>query len=460
MNPAWVEDVSAIRPIELQKNSELKYLYSLWIIHQDKFSLLKKIPHPPPTPNSVLVPVFTQSGELVDLGINYACPCKTFLHFSSCARSQKAKKDTEAAVRDVQIPEVDPEVISWHVGLIVRVDGDGVDVISVSVGKHSSRGHLHHQIHGLQYRNLEKTRGAPLHLSRLLTSGILILWQQKRQLKIILLRLNYYLINSPKCQKHISNSATFPAFWWHFLRFFTCSLFTFFSLKFKFIKQTHLRIELVMQNTLCDKSRLVSTLLPVARLWYSSAQLEIKDFAIPHALTHTHVYLVPVTHFSTCKRSCIHWPRFIGQLWKERWKEGGRGRGGRKEGGKPVRRWLWRCLWCGLPHPSGCIPPAVCLVHSPSTTWWFCLENRHKMKSQDSLDSHQSNSSQPLRFFLWWDAAPRWYFLRFCCLSALKKDWEKHRPIQQSLGVKALFDDKFKSNSSLKISFALFICHR
>lgn len=57
-------------------------------------------------------------------------------------------KDTEAAVGDVQVPEVDPQVIGWHVGLVVGVDRDGVDVVGVGVGKHSPGAHLHHQVHG------------------------------------------------------------------------------------------------------------------------------------------------------------------------------------------------------------------------------------------------------------------------------------------------------------------------
>lgn len=66
-------------------------------------------------------------------------------------------KDTEAAVGDVQVPEVDPQVISWHVGLIVGVDRDGVDVIGVGVGEHSARAHFHHQVHRPQHWHLEKS---------------------------------------------------------------------------------------------------------------------------------------------------------------------------------------------------------------------------------------------------------------------------------------------------------------
>lgn len=69
--------------------------------------------------------------------------------------TRQPTKDTEAAVGDVQMPEVDPQVISRHVGLIVGVDGDGVDVVGVGVGKHSPRAHLHHQVHWHQHRHLK-----------------------------------------------------------------------------------------------------------------------------------------------------------------------------------------------------------------------------------------------------------------------------------------------------------------
>jgi hypothetical protein len=41
---------------------------------------------------------------------------------------------TETLITDVQIPEVDPEVICGDVRLLVGINGDGVDVISVCVG--------------------------------------------------------------------------------------------------------------------------------------------------------------------------------------------------------------------------------------------------------------------------------------------------------------------------------------
>lgn len=63
-------------------------------------------------------------------------------------------KDTEAAVCDVQVPHIDAEVISGQVGLPIAVDRDGVDMVSVSVGEHSSGADLYHQIRGLQHRHL------------------------------------------------------------------------------------------------------------------------------------------------------------------------------------------------------------------------------------------------------------------------------------------------------------------
>lgn len=78
----------------------------------------------------------------------------------------RPRKDTEAAVGDVQMPEVDPQVVRRHVGLVVGVDRDGVDVVGVGVGEHSARAHFHHQVHGLQHwhlgqSSLSEQRGGP-----------------------------------------------------------------------------------------------------------------------------------------------------------------------------------------------------------------------------------------------------------------------------------------------------------
>lgn len=79
----------------------------------------------------------------------------SFVHLKNF--SALISEDTEAAVGDVQMPEVDPQVIGWHVGLVVGVDGDGVDVVGVGVGEHSARAHLHHEVHRLQHRHLDKS---------------------------------------------------------------------------------------------------------------------------------------------------------------------------------------------------------------------------------------------------------------------------------------------------------------
>ena len=59
-------------------------------------------------------------------------------------------KDTEALVGDLQMPEVDPEIVSGHVGLLVTVDRDGVDVVGVCVGENPAWRRLHHEFHGLE----------------------------------------------------------------------------------------------------------------------------------------------------------------------------------------------------------------------------------------------------------------------------------------------------------------------
>lgn len=71
-------------------------------------------------------------------------------------------KDTKTLIGYFKVPEVNPQVISWHVGLIVAVDWYRVDVICVCVGKYSSRGGLHHQVHGSQDRHLGWKRNKSL----------------------------------------------------------------------------------------------------------------------------------------------------------------------------------------------------------------------------------------------------------------------------------------------------------
>lgn len=68
----------------------------------------------------------------------------------------KKTKDTEAAISDLQIPEVNAQVICRQVSLTVTVDWDGVDMVGVSIGKHSSRAGFHHQVHGPEYWYLRR----------------------------------------------------------------------------------------------------------------------------------------------------------------------------------------------------------------------------------------------------------------------------------------------------------------
>lgn len=65
-------------------------------------------------------------------------------------------KDTEAPICDSQMPEVNPEIIRWHVCLTVTVDGYWVDMIGVTISKDSPGSDFYHQIHGFQYRHLPK----------------------------------------------------------------------------------------------------------------------------------------------------------------------------------------------------------------------------------------------------------------------------------------------------------------
>lgn len=59
-------------------------------------------------------------------------------------------KDTKTLIGYLKVPQINPQVISRHVGLVVAVDRYGVDVVRVRIGKHSSWGGLHHQVHRSQ----------------------------------------------------------------------------------------------------------------------------------------------------------------------------------------------------------------------------------------------------------------------------------------------------------------------
>lgn len=66
-----------------------------------------------------------------------------------------SRKDTEAAVSDAQMPHIDTQVISGQVGFPITVDRDGVDMIGMTIGEHSSGADLDHQIGGFQYWHLQ-----------------------------------------------------------------------------------------------------------------------------------------------------------------------------------------------------------------------------------------------------------------------------------------------------------------
>lgn len=70
------------------------------------------------------------------------------------AAGWRAPKDTKTLICDFKVPQVYPQVVRRHVGLVVAVDGDGVDVVGMSIGKHPPGGGLHHQVHGPEHRYL------------------------------------------------------------------------------------------------------------------------------------------------------------------------------------------------------------------------------------------------------------------------------------------------------------------
>lgn len=69
------------------------------------------------------------------------------------------RKDTEAPVRDAQVPHIDAEVISRQVGLPIAVDRNGVNMVGMSVGENSSGANLYHQICRLEYWHLQRWEG-------------------------------------------------------------------------------------------------------------------------------------------------------------------------------------------------------------------------------------------------------------------------------------------------------------
>ena len=73
-------------------------------------------------------------------------------------------RHTKALVTDVQVPQVDPQIVSGDVCLAVRVDGDRVDVVSMRVGvdlARDSRSDGIMRCHaGQSQRNLRLANGA------------------------------------------------------------------------------------------------------------------------------------------------------------------------------------------------------------------------------------------------------------------------------------------------------------
>lgn len=71
------------------------------------------------------------------------------------------QKDTEALIRDLQVPQVDPEVVGRQIRLLVAVHRYGVDVVSVGVGEDAAGGGLHHQLHGSHRGHTQRAHHVP-----------------------------------------------------------------------------------------------------------------------------------------------------------------------------------------------------------------------------------------------------------------------------------------------------------
>jgi hypothetical protein len=69
--------------------------------------------------------------------------------------TRATEKRTEALVADVQVPEVDAQVIGRDVGLSIRVDRDGVDVVGMGIGVDLSRNSSSDRVVGGHARKAE-----------------------------------------------------------------------------------------------------------------------------------------------------------------------------------------------------------------------------------------------------------------------------------------------------------------
>lgn len=54
--------------------------------------------------------------------------------------------DVEALILDIEVPQVDPEVVTADEGFLVAVDGDAVDVIGVRICVRSSRNRSYNSV--------------------------------------------------------------------------------------------------------------------------------------------------------------------------------------------------------------------------------------------------------------------------------------------------------------------------
>lgn len=75
------------------------------------------------------------------------------------------------------MPEVNPEIIRWHVCLTVTVDGYWVDMIGVTISKDSPGSDFYHQIHRFQYRHLPKKQNTNQKGSKILNKLLLGWWE-------------------------------------------------------------------------------------------------------------------------------------------------------------------------------------------------------------------------------------------------------------------------------------------
>ena len=61
------------------------------------------------------------------------------MFFIKQGAQESIKTLTETLIAYIQVPQVDPQIVGRDIGFLIRIDGDGVYVIGVSIGVYFAR---------------------------------------------------------------------------------------------------------------------------------------------------------------------------------------------------------------------------------------------------------------------------------------------------------------------------------